>query len=110
MPKSAGSGPIGGNGKYTDQDYWDFPTTQPFQIPNRKGILTHPAWLVAHSQNTETDPVRRGRWVREKLLAGYVPDVPITVDAAMGVPADVGLPVDGHLTGRDAFPKLFMLP
>ena len=30
--------------------------------------------------------------------------------AAMGVPVELGLPVDGHLTGRDAFPKLFMLP
>ncbi|MDB4537408.1 DUF1588 domain-containing protein [Akkermansiaceae bacterium] len=93
LPKSAGSGPTGGNGKYTDQEYWDFPTTQPFTVPNRKGILTHPAWLVAHSQNTETDPVRRGKWIREKLLAGYVPDVPITVDAQ--------IPEDHHRTLRE---------
>jgi hypothetical protein len=55
-------------------------------MTQRKGILTHPAWLIAHSLNTATDPVRRGRWVREKLLAGRVPDVPITVDAV--VPED----------------------
>ena len=46
-------------------------------------MLTHPVWLVAHSLNVSTDPVRRGKWIREKLLAGYVPDVPITVDAAI---------------------------
>jgi len=62
-------------------DWWDYPLEQPFSIPNRKGILSHPAWLIAHSQNFHTDPIRRGRWIREKLLAGRVPDVPITVDA-----------------------------
>jgi cytochrome c553 len=61
--------------------YWDYPVEQPFTIANRKGMLTHPAWLVAHSSNFHTDPIRRGRWIREKLLAGLVPDVPITVDA-----------------------------
>lgn len=65
------------------QKFWDYSTQQPFRIANRKGILSHPAWLIAHSQNTATDPVRRGRWVREKLLAGRVPDVPITVDAVI---------------------------
>ncbi|MGC6466710.1 MAG: DUF1588 domain-containing protein [Akkermansiaceae bacterium] len=93
LPKVPGSGPIGANGNYPDQEYWDFPTQQPFKVPNRKGLLTHPAWLVAHSQNTETDPVRRGKWIREKLLAGYVPDVPITVDAQ--------IPEDHHRTLRD---------
>lgn len=73
--------------------YWDYPVEQPFKVVNRKGILTHPAWLVAHSQNTATDPVRRGKWVREKLLAGHVPDVPITVDAQ--------IPEDPHKTLRD---------
>lgn len=62
---------------------WDFPAQQPAKIPNRKGILTHPAWLIAHSQNLETDPIHRGKWVQEKLLAGSIPDVPITVDAVI---------------------------
>ena len=62
---------------------WDYPTEQPAKIPNRKGILTHPAWLIAHSQNLETDPIHRGKWVQEKLLAGSIPDVPITVDAVI---------------------------
>ncbi|PHR93423.1 MAG: hypothetical protein COA78_32960 [Blastopirellula sp.] len=71
---------------------WDYPTTQPAKIKNRKGMLTHPAWLIAHSLNLETDPVRRGKWVREKLLAGTIPDVPITVDAVV--------PEDHHKTLR----------
>lgn len=64
-----------------DLDNWDYATVQPAKVPNRKGMLTHPAWLIAHAFNTETDPVHRGKWVREKLLAGTIPDVPITVDA-----------------------------
>ena len=62
---------------------WNYPTTQPAKMEHRKGMLTHPAWLIAFAANTQTDPVRRGRWVREKLLAGSIPDVPITVDAVI---------------------------
>ena len=62
---------------------WDYPSHQPAKIPNRKGLLTHPAWLIAHAQNLETDPIHRGKWIREKLLAGTIPDVPITVDAVI---------------------------
>ena len=69
-----------------DVEFWDYPVEQPFKVPNRKGLLTHPAWLIAHSSNFHTDPIKRGRWIREKLLAGRVPDVPITVDAQ--VPED----------------------
>ena len=75
------------------KDNWDWSAVQPAKVPNRKGILPHPAWLIAHAQNTETDPVIRGKWVREKLLAGTIPDVPITVDAA--------IPEDHHKTLRD---------
>ena len=74
-------------------EYWDYPVEQPFPIAHRKGILTHPAWLIAHSSNFHTDPIRRGRWIREKLLAGRVPDVPITVDAQV--------PDDPHKTMRE---------
>lgn len=73
-------------------DDWDYQTVQPAKVPHRKGILTSPAWLIAHSQNTETDPVKRGKFVREKLLAGTIPDVPITVDAS--------IPEDHHKTLR----------
>lgn len=76
-----------------DVEFWDYPVEQPFKIAQRKGILTHPAWLIAHSSNFHTDPIRRGRWIREKLLAGYVPDVPITVDAQV--------PENPHKTFRE---------
>ena len=66
-----------------DHNTWDYVDQQPFSIPNRMGILTHPTWLTAHSLNVSTDPVKRGLWVREKLLAGFIPDVPITADAAI---------------------------
>ena len=66
-----------------DLGNWNYPTVQPAKMEHRKGLLTHPAWLIAFAANTETDPVRRGRWVREKLLAGTVPDVPVTVDAVI---------------------------
>ena len=73
-------------------DHWNYPAVQPANVAHRKGMLTHPAWLIAHAQNTETDPVKRGKWVREKLLAGTVPDIPITVDAV--------IPEDHHKTLR----------
>lgn len=88
------SGVEGNNFKgLEDVEFWDYPVAQPFHIPNRVGLLTHPAWLIAHSGNFHTDPIRRGRWIREKLLAGRVPDVPITVDAQV--------PDDPHKTFRE---------
>jgi mono/diheme cytochrome c family protein len=70
-------------GKFWNQDLdnWHYEPVQPAKVTNRKGMLTHPAWLIAHAFNTENDPVHRGKWVREKLLAGTIPEVPITVDA-----------------------------
>jgi hypothetical protein len=76
-----------------DHRSWSYEVEQPFKIPNRKGMLTHPVWLVANSLNTSTDPVKRGKWIREKLLAGFIPEVPITVDAA--------IPEDHNRTLRD---------
>lgn len=74
-------------------DNWDYQTVQPAKVANRKGLLTSPAWLIAHAKNTETDPVHRGKWVREKLLAGTIPEVPISVDAV--------IPEDHQRTLRD---------
>ncbi len=64
---------------------WNAPVEQPFVLAKgkRAGILSHPSWLIAHSLNSHTDPVRRGKWIREYLLAGTIPDVPITVDATI---------------------------
>jgi mono/diheme cytochrome c family protein len=81
-----------------DMISWNYPTTQPAKMENRKGILTHPAWLIAFAGNTATDPIRRGKWVREKLLAGTIPDVPVTVDAV--------IPEDHHKTLRQRLDKV----
>lgn len=75
----------------------DFLLPQPYKRPNRAGMLTHPAWLIAHSLNDSTDPIRRGKWVRERLLGGVIPDIPITVDAS--------IPEDHTKTLRDRLQK-----
>ncbi len=49
----------------------------------RLGILTHPSWLVSHSDAMDNHAIRRGRWIQEHLLGGGIPDVPITVDAML---------------------------
>ena len=49
----------------------------------RLGLLTHPSWLVSHSDAMDNHAILRGRWVRERLLGGGIPDVPITVDAML---------------------------
>ncbi|MEM8952625.1 MAG: DUF1588 domain-containing protein [Verrucomicrobiota bacterium] len=56
-------------------------TTAPKE--ERMGILTHPAWLVSHTDAMDNHAIHRGKWVRERLLGGAVPDVPITVDAQL---------------------------
>jgi len=73
---------------------WKWPAVQPFELPKdqRAGILTHPAWLVAHSVNDGNHPIHRGIWVYEKLLAGVIGDVPPSVDARV--------PEDPHKTLR----------
>lgn len=73
----------------------EWPAVQPTELPKdtRLGVLMQPSWLVAWSTNFDNDPVRRGRWVRERLLGGTVPDLPI------GVVAQV--PDAPHRTYRD---------
>ncbi len=76
---------------------FDYTWQQPFVLDadNRVGVLMHPAWLIAHSLNLDNDPVRRGKWIRERLLAGTVPELPITVDAR--------IPENPHDTLRERF-------
>ncbi|MFN3167300.1 MAG: DUF1588 domain-containing protein [Phycisphaeraceae bacterium] len=79
-----------------DRDTWNYEPVQPFKQPvPRAGMLTHPAWLIAHSGNFDNDIVRRGKWIREKLLADVVPELPIGVDAQ--------LTTDATLTLREKF-------
>jgi hypothetical protein len=63
------------------------------QANTRAGLLMQPSWLVAWSENFNNDIVRRGRFIRERLLGGTVPDLPIGV-AAM-------VPNELHRTLRD---------
>jgi hypothetical protein len=49
----------------------------------RMGVLTYPSWLVSHSDAMDNHAIHRGRWIRERLLGGGIPDVPITVDAML---------------------------
>lgn len=72
-----------------------WPAEQPVKLPpnTRIGILMQPSWLAAWSTNFDNDPVRRGRWIRERLIGGTVPDLPI------GVTAQV--PDERHRTFRD---------
>ena len=64
---------------------WKWRSDQPLQLPahQRRGILTQPSWLVAHSDNFDNHVIRRGKWIRERLLGGTIPDLPITVDAQL---------------------------
>lgn len=74
---------------------WKWTSEQPIEFPQeiRAGILTQPSWLVAFSDNFNNHAILRGKWIREKLLGGTVPDLPITVDAQ--------LPNDDKLTLRE---------
>jgi hypothetical protein len=76
---------------------FSYPAAQPFALApkERIGILMHPAWLIAHSLNLDNDPIRRGKWIRERLLADTVPELPITVDAR--------IPEDPNKTLRERF-------
>ncbi len=49
----------------------------------RLGILTHPSWLVSQSDAMDNHAIHRGKWIRERLLGGGIPDVPITVNAML---------------------------
>ena len=64
---------------------WKWTPHQPVDLPRseRAGILTQPSWLVTMSGNFDNHPILRGKWIRERLLGGTIPDLPITVDAQL---------------------------
>ena len=69
-----------------DPEWREFPQ-------ERAGILCHPAWLIAFSDNTKNHAIQRGRWIQTKLLGGVIPDTPVEVDARF--------PEDSTLTLRE---------
>ncbi|MDG2219948.1 MAG: DUF1588 domain-containing protein [Rubripirellula sp.] len=83
-----------------EEQRWTWPVEQPLSMPlkQRAGLLTHPAWLAAYSLNDGNDPIHRGIWIRERLLAGVIQDVPPDVDAKVSV--------DPHLTLRERMEPL----
>ncbi len=73
---------------------WNWTAQQPVKLPApRAGLLMHPAWLLAFSDNEKNQAIQRGQWIRTHLLGGTVPDVPIGVNAQ--------LPTDPLLTLRE---------
>ncbi|MGJ8643031.1 MAG: DUF1588 domain-containing protein [Luteolibacter sp.] len=64
----------------------------------RLGILTHPAWLVSHTDAMDNHAIHRGIWIRERLLGGGIPDIPITVDAMLPDEPDQTLRERMHVT------------
>ena len=83
-----------------EEQKWNWPLEQPLQMPKnqRAGLLTHPAWLSAYSLNEDNDPIHRGIWIYERLLAGVLGDVPPDVDAAV--------PTDPHKTLKERMEPL----
>jgi hypothetical protein len=67
----------------------------------RAGVLTQPSWLIAHSTNFENHPIARGHWVRERLLGGTIPEVPLNVDAKLPDDKDKTLRQRMHVTRED---------
>lgn len=64
---------------------WKWTAEQPIKLDAEKysGIVTQPSWQAAFATNNENHAIRRGKWIRERLLGGMVLDVPITVDAKL---------------------------
>ena len=76
-----------------ESDVTKYPRWVDFPAAERAGMLTHPAWLLAFSDNLNNQAIQRGRWVTTNLLGGVVPDAPVGVDAR--------LPDDDSLTLRE---------
>jgi len=62
----------------------------------RRGLLTHPALLALHSKPNQSDPVIRGKFVRERFLCQQLPPPPDNV-------AIVAPDPDPDLTTRERF-------
>jgi len=86
-----------------DDDSEEMLRIEPMKSPvPRAGVLTHPAWLLANSTFDHNDVVKRGKWIRERLLGGSIPDVPIGVNAAVPQDKDKTLRERMHVT-REQF-------
>src|SRR5690606_36900003 len=64
--------------------------------PRRSGILTQPALLALLANSNQSSPIRRGVFVRERILCSPVPAPPPSVDNSPPDP-------DPNLTTRERF-------
>jgi hypothetical protein len=64
----------------------------------RAGLLTHAALLATFAHQNQTDPVSRGKFVRESVLCGTVPAPPPDLEASAPV-------VTPGMTTRERFKK-----
>ena len=66
-------------------DIDDWLAGKPYDVhpEERIGILTQASWLVSMGSNFDNHPIHRGRWIRERLLGGRIPEIPITVNAML---------------------------
>ncbi|MFN3151545.1 DUF1588 domain-containing protein [Bremerella sp.] len=85
LPKKSAAQGVGAHVAYNLPPDWKWIPEQPIELPGeqRAGVLTQPSWLVAMSDNFDNHAIRRGLWIRRKLLGGTVPDLPISVDAQL---------------------------
>ena len=74
-----------GNIEHTSEARWH-------EMPHneRRGVLTHPAWLGAHGGNFQDDAsaVGRGRWIRENLFCESVPGLELVMVEAKLIASD----------------------
>ena len=105
---------LGSRGVFKTLAYMDYYNLSPENSPGEKvgqrgefkspvpraGILTQPSWLIAQSTFTDNHVVLRGKWIREKLLGGSIPEVPVGVDAA--IPDDEDIPLRDRLKSTRA--------
>jgi hypothetical protein len=62
----------------------------------RSGVLTHPSFLAVHAHSDQSSPVRRGAFIRARVLCTPLPDPPPNVNANPPV-------VDPNATTRQRF-------
>lgn len=62
----------------------------------RSGVLTHPSVLAVHAHSDQTSPVKRGAFVRDRVLCTPLPDPPPSVNANPPV-------IDPNATTRQRF-------
>ena len=67
----------------------------------RAGILTQPSWLIAYGTNFDNHAIARGHWIRERLLGGTIPEIPLNVDAKLPDDKDKTLRERMHVTRAD---------